>query len=139
MKAVYEHYITSEANINGEWIDVSREWGRYLYYYGEVPEDYTEFLDNPDTVFQELITRIGFIGDYQGEKTFWKKRVYIDLFPLGQGIVYKDSLRAFKIIHTYEIVDNPRIDWLEYDLGFKGYSELVFDREQELKQMLLQK
>lgn len=141
MKAVYLHNVALMLNINGEWVDASwrSDLGRQHYSYGEVPENYTETFDNPDTVFQDLINRSGFVNGYQGSKTFWKKRIYCELFPLGQGIVYKDSLRAFKIIHTYEIVDNPRIDWLEYDLGFKGYSELVFDREQELKQMLLQK
>ena len=56
-----------------------------------------------------------------------------------RGIVYKDSLKAVEIEHVYKIVDNPRIEWLDKDLGFKGYSELVFDREQELKSMMLSK
>lgn len=43
------------------------------------------------------------------------------------------------IKEKHKIIDNPKIEWLEKDLGFKGYSELVFDREQELKAMLLQK
>lgn len=46
--------------------------------------------------------------------------------------IYKDELLAFDIQHKYEIVDNPQINLLERDLGFDGYSELVFDREHEL-------
>lgn len=44
---------------------------------------------------------------------------------------------SFKIKHIFEVVENPRINYFESDLGFNGYSELVFNREQELKSMLL--
>ena len=47
--------------------------------------------------------------------------------------------KAFEIEHIYEVVENPIIEQLEKDLGFKGYSQLVFDREQELKNMLISK
>lgn len=139
MKSVYIHKIITELNINGEWETVNDIGGRYTYFYGEVPENYTEKFDNEETVFYELAKKAGYIGDFKGSKTFWKKRVYLDLFPLGHGIVYKDSLKAVEIHHIYEVVDNPIIEYLEKDLGFKGYSELVFDREQELKRMTLNK
>lgn len=137
MKVVYIHKIITEININGEWETVEGFGDRYVYFYGEVPENYTEKYNNEETVFNELAKRVGYINDFKGLKTFWKKRVYLDLFPLGKGIVYKDSLKAVEIHHIYEAVDNPTIEYLEKDLGFKGYSELVFDREQELKSMML--
>lgn len=139
MKSVYIHKIITELNINEEWKTVNNIGGRYKYFYGEVPENYTEKFDNEETAFYELAKKAGYIGDFKGSKTFWKKRVYLDLFPLGNGIVYKDSLKAVEINHIYEVVDNPIIEYLEKDLGFKGYSELVFDREQELKRMMLNK
>ena len=113
--------------------------GRYVYLYGEVPENRVEEFKNKDTVFSELIKRSGYIEDFTGYKTFWRKRVYVNLFPLANGIVYKDELEAFEIEHIYEVVENPIIEQLEKDLGFKGYSQLVFDREQELKNMLISK
>ena len=141
MKAVYIHKIITEININGEWETVDNKFigGRYIYKYGEIPENYTEKFDNEETVFYDFAKRIGYTDDFKGLKTFWKKRVYLDLFPLGNGIIYKDSLKAAEIHHIYEVVDNPTIEYLEKDLGFKGYSELVFDREQELKNMMLKK
>ena len=141
MKAVYIHKIITKLNINGEWETVDNKFigGRYIYKYGEIPENYTEKFDNEKTVFYDFAKRIGYTDDFKGSKTFWKKRVYLDLFPLGKGIVYKDSLKAVEIHHIYEVVDNPIIEYLEKDLGFKGYSELVFDREQELKNMMLKK
>lgn len=139
MKKVYIHKTIIKLNINGEWETVNNTDGRYMYKYGEVPENYTEKFDNEETVFYELAKKTGYMDNFKGSKTFWKKRVYLDLFPLKPGIVYKDSLKAVEIHHIYEIVDNPIIEFLKKDLGFKGYSELVFDREQELKSMMLKK
>ena len=140
MKAVYIHKTNVRLNINGEWVKVENVMGigsRYIYLYGEVPQNYIEKYDNEETVFEDLAKRIGYVKEFNGYKTFWKKRIYLDLFPMCRGIVYKDSLKAVEIEHIYKIVDNPRIEWLEKDLGFKGYSELVFDREQELKGMMM--
>ena len=139
MKAVYTHETIVKLNINDEWIKVEKIGigGRCCYRYGEVPENYVEKYDNEETVFRDLAKIIGYVDGFKGAKTFWKKRVYLELFPIGKGIVYKDSLKAVKIEHVYKVEDNPRIEWLEEDLGFKGYSELVFDREQELKSMMV--
>lgn len=140
MKAVYIHKTNVRLNINGEWVKVENVMGigsRYIYLYGEVPQNYIEKYDNEETVFEDLAKRIGYVKGFNGYKTFWKKRIYLDLFPMCRGIVYKDSLKAVEIEHVYKIEDNPRIEWLEQDLGFKGYSELVFDREQELKSMMV--
>lgn len=142
MKAVYTHRVSTRLNINGEWKHVEEVMGiggRYTYLYGKVPQNYIEKYDNEETVFYDLAKRLGYLDKFKGHKTFWKKRLYLDLFPMCRGIVYKDSLKAVEIEHIYKIEDNPRIEWLEKDLGFKGYSELVFDREQELKSMMLSK
>ena len=50
--------------------------------------------------------------------------------------VFIDDVESILIKTIYDVVDNPRIDWLRNDLGFKGYSELIFDREQELRNMI---
>ena len=139
MKAVYIHKIYLHLKINGIWKYADSIDGRYIYCYGEVPEYRVDKFENKDTIFSDLIKRIGYIDDFTGHKTFWRKRVYVDLFPLANGIVYKDELEAFEIEHIYEVVENPIIEQLKRNLGFKGYSQLVFDREQELKNMLISK
>ena len=139
MKAVYIHKIFLYLKINGIWKYADTNGGQYIYLYGEVPENTIEKFTNKNTVFSELVKQSGYIDDFTGHKTFWRKRFYIDLFPLASGIVYKDELEAFEVEHIYEIVENPIIQKLEEDLGFKGYSQLVFDREQELKNMLISK
>lgn len=108
--------------------------GRY-YHYGEVPDNYTEDFMCQDTVFEDLIKTLYIFGS---NKTLFKKREYINIAQFNSRI-YKDELSSFDIQHKYEIVDNPTIDILEKDLGFKEFSELIFDREQELKSILMQK
>lgn len=139
MKAVYIHKRYLHLKINGIWKYADDIGGRYIYLYEELPKNRVEQFRNKDTVFSELVKRCGYVDDFMGCKTFWRKRIYVDLFPLANGIVYKDQLEAFDIEHVYEIVKNPIIEYLQKDLGFKGYSQLVFDREQELKNMLISK
>ena len=140
MKAVYIHKRYLHLKINCIWKYADGISGRDVYLYGELPKNKVEQFRNKDTVFSELAKRCGgYTDDFTGYKTFWRKRIYIDLFPLANGIVYKDQLEAFEIEHVYEIVENPIIEYLQKDLGFKGYSRLVFDREQELKNMLISK
>ena len=133
MKAVYTHNIIIKLNINGKWETNKKAFGRHIYKYGEVPKNYVEKFDNQETVFYDLAKKIGYKDTFCGLKTFWKKRTYLELFSYR---IYKDSLKAMEIQHIFEIVDNPIIEYLEKDLGFKKYSELIFDRENELKGML---
>ena len=108
---------------------------RSIYNYGEVPEDTKYVFDDKETVFEKLIEKLGYIPEYKGEKTLFKKREYINEYGF-KGRIYKDKLISFEILYTYTVIDNPRIEWLKEDLGFKGYSELIFNREQELKSMM---
>ena len=109
--------------------------GRSMYHYGEVPKDITDVFDDKEMVFEKLIEKLGYSSEYKGEKTLFKKREYINQYGFN-GRIYKDKLVSFEISHTYTVIDNPRIKWLENDLGFKWYIELIFDREQELKSMM---
>ena len=83
MKAVYIHKIYLHLKINGIWKYADRAGVRYVYLYGEVPENRVEEFKNKDTVFSELIKRSGYIEGFTGHKTFWRKRVYLNLFPLA--------------------------------------------------------
>lgn len=130
MKAVYIHKIRLHFKVNGIWKYASNFFDGYTYLYGEVPENTVDKFANKDAEFSELVK---FCGYTDGCKTFWRKRVYI---PIANKRIYKDELEDLEMEHIYTIVKNPTIEKLERDLGFKGYSQLVFDREQELKNML---
>lgn len=136
MKAVYIHRTYMHLKINGIW-KYARSFGvRHVYFYGEVPENKVDKFTNKDTVFSEFVKAGSYAHSFTVYKTFWRKRFYIQL---ANERVYKDELEEFEIQHVYEIVENPIIEKLERDLGFKGYSQLVFDREQELKNKLISK
>lgn len=139
MKEVYISDHILNLNINGKWITKESICGRPIYQYGEKPANHFKLFNNEETVFENLINVVGYESGFKGYKTFWRKRLYVNLFPFAEGIVYKDSLKEFKIDYFYETVENPIIKYLEEDLGFMGYSELVFDREQELKRLMLNK
>lgn len=134
MKAVYIHKVYIHLKINGIWKYAPEAAGRYIYLYGEVPENKVDKFTNKDTVFSEFTKIEGYAHVFTTHKIFGKKRSYI---PITNGRIYEDELEEFEIQHIYEIVENPTIELLEKDLGFKGYSQLVFDREQELKNMLI--
>ena len=74
MKAVYIHKIYLHLKINGIWKYADSVGGRYVYLYGEVPENRVEKFKNKDDEFSELIK---FCGYTDSCKTFWRKRVYI--------------------------------------------------------------
>lgn len=134
MKAVYIHKICLNLKINGVWKRAQKFYAGYTYLYGEVPENTIDKFENKDDEFSELIK---FCGYTDSCKTFWRKRVYITV--ANSRRIYKDELEDLEKEHIYTIVENPTIEKLKRDLGFKGYSQLVFDREQELKNMLISK
>ena len=72
------------------------------------------------------------------DTTLFTQRKYLNYENLT-GKVYEDDFDYLEVMSKYTVIDNPRIELLQKDLGFKGYSELVFDREQELKRMMLNK
>lgn len=148
LKTIYIHKIYLRLKIKGKWEtieDIGSKGGRYIYFYGDVPSDETERFRDKNTVFSDLITKMvcydGRYGDtFKGNRTFLRKRLYISIPPVWGAweneIIYKDKLEAFDIEHIYEVIKNPNIEDLKEDLGFFGYSQLVFDREKDLKSML---
>lgn len=133
MKVVYTHLRTWTVRLkNKRTLSYSTYSvnGKY-YYYGEMPDDQIEDFISQETVFDDLIRTLCVYGS---DRTIFKKREYLNIVQFNKRI-YKDELLSFDIQHKYEVVDNPKIDLLEHDLGFKGYSELVFDRGRELRSM----
>ena len=135
MKAVYTHLRTwtirlkDKRTLSYSTYSVN---GKY-YHYGEIPDNHIEDFISQETVFDDLIRTL---YAYGSDRTIFKKREYLNIVQFNERI-YKDELLSFDIQHKFEIVDNPKIDLLERDLGFRGYSELVFDREQELRNMVV--
>lgn len=137
MKCVYK-VNKLEAKVfltSGKTIICNGHRGRCCYTYGEMPENkYEEFIDN---AWEKIIEFIGYKNGYYGEKTMFRKRSYLHHYCITNEPIYQDEVCKFTIKTIYEEVENPIIKYLQQDLGFKGYSELVFDREQELKNLIM--
>lgn len=71
------------------------------------------------------------------------KRIYVSddgwLAPWyleGTERLYKDELISFYVVDEYDVVKKPSNDKLRKDLNFYDYTQLIFDRERELKSIL---
>lgn len=115
--------------------------GRYCYNYEEVPSDNGDIVDIYGELTEEAEKKLNHFSCIHGVYTsrFSKRKYFVVETFMDDEKVYIDEIEFVTIKEKHKIIDNPKIEWLEKDLGFKGYSELVFDREQELKAMLLQK
>ena len=139
MKAVYIKTTTIEITLtNGQTIFKNdykpSDFTRSLYQYGEVPnEKIIEFdnsyepLDNLallmlKPIYQTLFKKRSYIYDYDNEDRLYR--------------IYEDTIKSFVVKNNYKIITNPSINRLQSDLDFYTYSQLVFDRERELKGML---
>ena len=114
---------------DGATVKSKYEFGRSLYQYDEVPQDKTIIYKT----WKEVLTNTLY---YWSDTTLFSRRKYLHYENLT-GKVYEDEFDYLEIKISYKIEDNPNIKTLQEDLGFIGYSELVFDREQELKRMML--
>ena len=141
MKSVYIKTTTIEITLtNGNTIvkDDYNPLGfmRYMYQYGEVPSDTaTEYNDT-----DKILDNLGFVMSLPIRQTLFRKRLYIYDSTLGDSDfgqrIYKDEVKSFVVRYNYKIITNPSIKRLQSDLDFYTYSQLVFDREHELKGML---
>lgn len=136
MKGVYTTYIELKVLLkNGRehGFHSDNMFGRNCYLYGEIPEckeiklTLSEYIDMDNRLFH-----------VKSGRTFFKRRMYEIFHSYPNNIrIYSDEIDSIVIKKGCKLVENPRIEWLEKDLGFKGYSELVFDREQELKKLMM--
>lgn len=114
--------------------------------YGEVPKN-KQYVRNFDSTefeseyFKELYSEFcNFRYErFQMWKTLFKKRLYIEDLFYHERRIYKDRIVSCEYEKTYEIVSNATTKQLKEDLTFNEYSELVFDREQELKKLIIEK
>ena len=89
MKAVYIHKRYLHLKINGIWKYADDIGGRYIYLYEELPKNRGEQFRNKDTVFSELVKRCGYVDDFMGCKTFWRKRIYAEFVFFKDGKINK--------------------------------------------------
>ena len=144
MKAVYIRKFEIEIILNDDKkIVIKSDFlsGRSTYSYGEVPDkqsksfsiygEYNNDMKNLCDKYHVLLEH--YVSGFIKKKHHLRIRSsYCDWTNIPMN-----NIKSANVIWYCKVVDNPKIKWLEEDLGFKGYSELVFDREQELKALLL--
>lgn len=137
MRVVYIEKIYDQVKIKSNkpceirTVEIQHSYGRPRYNYGDLPKNYAEELgEGREGYFNLILSRC-----YWRDHTFFRDRDYLGS---NNGIrIYEDEFISAKRFYEYKVVDNPIIKYLEEDLGFEGYSELVFDREQELKKLTM--
>ena len=128
MKAVFQrHYKYIFHLKDGSTVKSKYQFGRSMYQYREVPKDEVVIYKTWEEALEHTL--------YCYDTTLFSKRKYINHSNLTNK-VYEDEFDYLEIQYTYKIIDNPDIETLQKDLGFKGYSELVFDRECELRKLM---
>ena len=112
----------------GKTVESIYGFGRSMYQYDEVPQDRTIIYKTWKEVLKNTLY------DWY-DITLFTKRKYLNYSNLT-GKVYEDEFDYLEVKIFNKVVNNPNIEMLQKDLGFKGYSELVFDRECELRKMM---
>lgn len=136
-----DHYI-KYLLVDGTIGKITRS-GELRYFYGEVPQDNYEYYDKNNTIelFDALLRTVGYY--FSINQTLIGKRIYISndswLSPWyleGAEKLYKDELVGFYVADEYDIVEKPSNQKLKKELNFYDYTQLIFDRERELKSTL---
>lgn len=135
MKDIYINETEVYVNLkNGEQILVS-QGGRSMYQYGDMPENRDVKISGEDNGFKYLKTFM----IYPYGITLFKHREYFYVLTKGNyKKIYKSQIDNILILYRYTKIEKPRMEWVKKDLDFYTYSQLVFDREQDLKEMLIE-
>lgn len=109
--------------VDGTVIDISnQDFIRYIYFYGNIPRDMTETLD-----FVEF-------SEYFGLPIKNKILTQREYITIGRYDFFFDMFDRFEIITTYQEIKNPKIEWLQEDLGFYTYVELLHDTAKRIEE-----
>lgn len=136
MKDIYVHETKVYIKLkDGNQIFMPQE-GRRMYQYGNIPENQNLEINGEENSFNFLTTAMACPNDV----TSFRHRKYIyvciDCMIRSYKRVYKSQIDRILILHRYTKIKKPRMEWLKKDLDFYTYSQLIFDREQELRRML---
>lgn len=107
--------------------------GRYIYHYGEMPTETTEIYT--ENLFLHL-RKFELIYDYR--TTLFKGQKLAVWCPNSIEKIYTNDIDKIEVRYSSKVADAPSWKYLREDLGFYDLSELIFNREQELRAKLLE-
>lgn len=105
------------------------------WHYGELPIDKVEVNKDIDNPFEKLCD---IMGVKPSRSFLWSKKYLSDTTILWDwsidGYVDEENILSFMVVTKYYIGD-PSIKILQKELSFMEYTQLLFDREKDLKRL----
>lgn len=140
MKEIYKPHTRITVNFKtgiSLTADSDYSYRPYKFRYGHIPKEINETIYSNEIDKKKFELKNKCFSLIKGFGKDRKDRDYLEvLFTTGLQNVYYDEVQHIYIEETYDIydVDAISIKTLENDLGFRGYSELWFDRWKELQE-----
>jgi len=100
-------------------------------HYGKMPLD--TFSTYETDAYSQMRRFLYYSDEGSGEKEFFSKRRYTNDFRVGK--IYEDELKKVIVGTEYKKKDleTYSIEKLKEDLNFMEFTDLIFDREHQLK------
>ena len=140
MKQLYRRNITIEIHLKKGKVDITDSDNTDIYYklrYGILPSSIVNEMPIKEFNLYELNKYEFLVGNTGRYTSRADDRMFTEFkFGYIYKRYYHDEIEKLVIKEKYEKVDidTVPIQQLEKDLGFLGYSELLFDRFEELKE-----
>ena len=139
MKQIYINTSNIEIHLKtGRVISIEDDalCGRYQYYYAECQEKAERediFSDFPQYLAQRNLLWCSVKKHKRNKvrKLLYIRRSFNQIDKIEK--VYEDEIESITIWHCIKVVADPKWEYLTEDLTFNELTELLYNREQELK------
>ncbi len=148
MKCVYQEFVLATVELNnGDFFTTSIYMSNYKY--GERPKDTKYYKDNTDDSTEIAFVALSlFNATYYSHCTvrdvihtpLFRKEKYV-FFKANDEVyarkIFKSQLKLFTEEHHYILIpiEEINITQLQNKLSFSEYTQLIFDREKDLKRL----
>ena len=135
MKQIYFYRTTIFVKLKDDSI-VTIKGNKIKWNYGDIPEDKIQKYENSNTIFDDLCNVMNVKPSISpfSKKKYFNKETFFWTWSVD-GSVKQDTIHSF-VVYTNYNTGNPSIKALQKELTFIEYTELLFDREQDLKSAL---
>ena len=135
MKQIYFYRTTIFVKLKDDSI-VTIKGNKIKWNYGDIPEDKIQKYENSNTIFDDLcnVMNVNPSISLFSKKKYFNQETFFWTWSVD-GTVKQDTIQSF-VVYTNYNTGNPPIKALQKELTFMEYTELLFDREHDLKSAL---
>ena len=135
MKQIYFYRTTILVKLKDDSI-VTIKGKASKWCYGDIPENKIQKYENSNTMFDDLCNVMNVKPSISpfSKKKYFNQETFFWTWSVD-GTVKQDTIHSF-VVYTNYNTGNPSIKALQKELTFIEYTELLFDREQDLKSAL---